>query len=263
MLKTLNGFLLIVFFFSFALGQERALDSIQKTPKSTSEVSRSISGSWEGVGVQDNGSTWAIALKIPTNLVVGGSATNIDYPSLNCGGRWTLENISGSNYVFEENIAYGRDNCLVSGTVEITYNNNDTLSYFYTSQFGTAKSTLTRVAKKAVNVLNGNWTGTYDCLQGETGLTLTMDHRGKRRKVNAIFSFYPIPSNPSIPTGSFNMTGNYNRQSKTLTLIAGKWISQPSGYSTINMSGKISDDYQSFTGSIIFSGCGSFELTKE
>ena len=265
MFKPLNTFLLIVFFSSFTLGQQRAVDSLEKTLDSTvmSEVGRGISGSWKGIGTQDDGSTWTITLKVPAKLVVGGSAANIDYPSLNCGGRWTLESVSESKYVFEENIAYGRNNCLVSGTVEITYNSDDTLSYFYTSQFGTANSTLTRVAKKTASVLNGNWTGTYRCGQGKTGLNLAMKHSGKQRKVNAIFSFYPIPSNPSVPSGSFEMTGNYNKRSKRLTLIAGEWISQPFGYFTVDMSGRISDDYQSFAGNVIFSGCSFFRLTKE
>ena len=139
-------------------------------------IDKNIIGSWEGVGSQNNGSTWTIALEIPANLAIGSSATTIDYPSLKCSGFWTLKQVIGSEHIFEESITIvpvgPGPHCITSGTVEITYNNrNDTLNYSYKSGNSTATSTLTRVSSQSTTTHY-----TFD------------DHTAKNSSDNGIFT---------------------------------------------------------------------------
>jgi hypothetical protein len=58
-----------------------------------------IKGTWEGTGYQtDDRSTWAILLK------AGEKGFAIDYPSLNCGGRWKLISLTASRARFRERL---------------------------------------------------------------------------------------------------------------------------------------------------------------
>ena len=52
------------------------------------------------------------------------------------------------------------------------------------------------------STLTGTWNGTYMCVQGETGLRLTINAKSDG-KLTATFSFYSVPSNPGVPSGDF------------------------------------------------------------
>ncbi|MFJ4716356.1 serine/threonine-protein kinase [Streptomyces sp. NPDC088785] len=81
--------------------------------------------------------------------------------------------------------------------------------------------------------LSGRWDGSYLCNQGITGLSLTVEQHGDG-SADAVFSFYPAPSNPGVPRGSFAMEGTYT--GGVLTLRASHWIDQPPGYAAVNLS---------------------------
>ncbi|GEM_PF-2150796 len=77
----------------------------------------------------------------------------------------------------------------------------------------------------------GIWKGTYTCTQGATGLTLTIQTEGEKAK--AIFSFYPLKSNPGVPSGSYELTGRISN--RRVILRPSRWINQPTGYSMLGV----------------------------
>lgn len=76
-----------------------------------------ITGNWEGIGYQPGVSTWTISLVADEE---GQGSFQISYPSLDCGGTWSLQKEEGGVYWFKESLAYGRSNCVDQVTVAIT-----------------------------------------------------------------------------------------------------------------------------------------------
>ncbi|MGW5479518.1 serine/threonine-protein kinase [Streptomyces sp. NPDC004008] len=85
-----------------------------------------------------------------------------------------------------------------------------------------------------VTGLTGQWNGSYVCNQGITGLVLTIEDHDDGT-ADAVFAFYPAPSNPQVPRGSFAMAGTV--QNGVLTLRATHWINQPPGYLAVDLQG--------------------------
>ncbi|MFJ3233955.1 serine/threonine-protein kinase [Streptomyces sp. NPDC086787] len=85
-----------------------------------------------------------------------------------------------------------------------------------------------------VTDLSGQWNGSYVCNQGITGLVLTIEQHYDG-SADAVFAFYPAPSNPQVPRGSFAMSGTV--EGGVLTLRATQWINQPSGWLTVDLQG--------------------------
>ena len=109
--------------------------------------------------------------------------------------------------------------------------------------------------------LSGEWIGTYTCGQGLTGLTLTMTGHASGA-VDAIFSFYPIPENPSIPSGSSTKRGVY-LIGGGLNLESGAWIDQPLGYQMVDMIGIVSPDKTTYSGTLDNYHCTTFYVTRQ
>jgi hypothetical protein len=82
------------------------------------------------------------------------------------------------------------------------------------------------------NQLSGKWIGTYICPQGETGLLLEIKYQSN--SLFAIFNFYPVRSNPNIPSGSFSMSVSLEKNNLSLTPL--EWIVKPSGYTMTGFS---------------------------
>lgn len=78
-----------------------------------------LRGAWEGTGYQtDDNTTWTMKLTVK-RLKVGRRAFSIDYPSLNCGGRWKLLSMNQSKARFREVLDHGQDKCSDKGHVTI------------------------------------------------------------------------------------------------------------------------------------------------
>jgi len=109
----------------------------------------------------------------------------------------------------------------------------------------------------------GRWTGTYVCSQGETGLDLTIEDEGDG-DVSATFAFHAIESNPTVPSGSYTMSGGF--QDGSLVLEPEGWIEQPSGYELVGLtSDPLDDDGEATTtlsGQVDGPGCTDFDLTR-
>jgi hypothetical protein len=86
-----------------------------------------FTGEWEGAGTQSDGSHWSIRINSrPYGYF-------IDYPSLVCGGRWTLRKSTASSRVFKETLTYGIEHCLNHGEITITQITDNKASYAWSS----------------------------------------------------------------------------------------------------------------------------------
>ena len=103
----------------------------------------------------------------------------------------------------------------------------------------------------------GTWVGTYECVQGETGLSLAIANT-ENNVLRATFAFYSLSSNPSEPTGSFDMTGQY--QGGKVSLKPTHWVQRPAGYNMVGLAGQVRGN--TFSGSITTGACGAFSLTR-
>jgi hypothetical protein len=108
--------------------------------------------------------------------------------------------------------------------------------------------------------LTGTWTGSYVCSQGDTGLRL-VTQAAPDGTLTATFSFYAVPDNPGVPSGSFTMTGTYSAAGVDLT--HNQWISQPAGYEMVDLSsGPPVQDGTVLAGSVTTPGCSTFTVTR-
>ncbi len=83
---------------------------------SQSKQRRWLRGVWEGTGYQtDTNSTWAMQLTVTREN--GRRVYLIDYPSLDCGGRWKLLSMNSNVARFREQITRGPDKCTQNGLV--------------------------------------------------------------------------------------------------------------------------------------------------
>jgi hypothetical protein len=74
-------------------------------------------GTWTGIGTQDSQVSWAMQLTVRPQGT--RDSYRIDYPSLDCGGYWTLDSMGADEMTFTEHIVYGRDRCADLGTMTV------------------------------------------------------------------------------------------------------------------------------------------------
>lgn len=117
------------------------------------------------------------------------------------------------------------------------------------------------------NALDGVWAGAYECGQGPTSLTLTLDGDANGR-VTGTFNFGPRSNNPNIASGSYRIEGTV-APDQTFTLNGVQWISQPYDYSMVGIRGKLyagekpGDPLNLFGDIIGGSGCTQFYADKQ
>lgn len=105
------------------------------------------------------------------------------------------------------------------------------------------------------------WEGKYVCSQGVTGLTLTT-RPGAPGMIDAAFSFYALPENARVPTGSFAMTGELSKATNCVSLQPKQWIQQPAGYVMVALQGAFDAHDGVMRGKVLGPGCKEFELHK-
>jgi hypothetical protein len=121
---------------------------------------------------------------------------------------------------------------------------------------GTAQAAL---AAQAAPAVDGTWTGSYICSQGDTGLRLVIRARGAA--LTATFSFYALPRNPGVPSGKYTMTGTDS--ATRMILRPGHWVKQPFGYEMVGLTaGPPADRGKVLRGRITNPACSSFSVTK-
>ncbi|NGO74631.1 protein kinase [Streptomyces sp. YC504] len=113
--------------------------------------------------------------------------------------------------------------------------------------------------------VTGEWRGTYTCLQGNTGLTLTMSEDSGT--VAATFDFYAVDSNPDVPPGTFAMKGTFS--GGRLELLGDRWIQQPEDYLMVGLAADVDGESpQTITGTVMnddgtpSDSCSTFTVQK-
>ena len=91
-------------------------------------------------------------------------------------------------------------------------------------------------------LLSAPWYGSYVCNQGLTRLQLTLRPlRGSDpRQLEAEFVFSADPDNPTVPAGSFRMTGTLDGGG-ILALKQDRWLDQPAdlSYRMVDLEGRL------------------------
>ena len=105
------------------------------------------------------------------------------------------------------------------------------------------------------------WEGTYDCPQGETGLTLSFEPAADNA-ASALFHFYATPGNPGVPEGCFTMSGTLNQRTRQFDFQARRWLLQPRNYVTVDLHGTLQNGSTSLQGIVTGPGCTTFVLHR-
>lgn len=120
-----------------------------------------------------------------------------------------------------------------------------------------------QAAPSASALLPGPWHGSYVCNQGITRMRLTLTPVGGGR-VNAEFAFAADPDNPSVPQGSFALSGTFDAASGRLVLRQDKWLQQPAdpSYRMIDLEGQLTvrERQALIRGRITSYGCQDFSV---
>ena len=114
-------------------------------------------------------------------------------------------------------------------------------------------------------LLSAPWYGSYVCNQGLTRLQLTLRPlRGSDpRQLEAEFVFSADPDNPTVPAGSFRMTGTLDGAG-LLALKQDRWLDQPAdpSYRMVDLEGRlvIGDGQAMIRGRVTTYGCQDFAV---
>ena len=86
-----------------------------------------LEGVWQGTGNQHAPKmTWTVKLTAEDNTYA------IEYPSLRCGGKWTLVETGERSAKFKEVITRGLERCSSDGDISVERISDDEVSYRYT-----------------------------------------------------------------------------------------------------------------------------------
>jgi len=115
--------------------------------------------------------------------------------------------------------------------------------------------------KKQPSEVAGSWRGKYVCAQGVTALNMSITDK-PGGKLEASFSFGPLPSNPTVPRGAYMMDGVYDADTGRIVLHPRAWTKEPPGYVMVGMAGHLSPLGLFMAGEIDGPGCDGFELVR-
>ena len=226
----------------------------------TNSINKSFNGEWIGQGVQSNGNQWNIEININSRT----QKYTISYPSANCGGELKLLSVDDNKIEFNEKLTYGLNECTDHGKVILVKRSENRARYIWYFQQGTQDAWGEVERKKNsnldINEIVGKWKGTYSCNQELTTLNLTIK-KISTEVVEAIFNFSAHPSNPNIASGSYQMIGEYTTPNK-LDLETYTWINRPPNHEMIGLQGGFNSSFTTYRGSIPYSGCTTFSLSK-
>jgi len=111
----------------------------------------------------------------------------------------------------------------------------------------------------AQGAITGTWQGVYECPQGPTGLTLTIEG-DTPHALKGNFRFYPTPDNARPARGDYEVAISFDPASLRIEVQGTRWIDQPPGYEFANLRGVLQG--RQLIGTVENAGCGAFELTR-
>lgn len=112
-----------------------------------------------------------------------------------------------------------------------------------------------------LSAILGTWRGSYTCRQGKTGMKLSIRSAGGDT-VTAVFTFYPLRSNPDVARGSSAKKGTY--RDGRLTLLPDRWIDKPDGYRPVGFSADVAGKKpRTMTGKVLSRGCTTFTIARQ
>ena len=126
----------------------------------------------------------------------------------------------------------------------------------------TTETSAETTASGDLEPLVGVWSGEYTCLQGETGLRMTIEPPDEE-SVKVVFEFFPVPENPGAQTGSFEMVGAFSGDQ--LQFKQQKWIDQPPTYQMVDLvvTSPVEPDMNVLSGDVEFEGCKGFSVRRQ
>ena len=84
--------------------------------------------------------------------------------------------------------------------------------------------------------LKGKWTGTYIAQQGKTKVDINIKSVTSDGYItDGLFSFSAVPTNPSVPFGSYTLKGGFDKQTGEITFAGDEWIEHPNTYYMIEI----------------------------
>jgi len=114
----------------------------------------------------------------------------------------------------------------------------------------------------APDKLTGLWQGEYRCQDDLVGFSVDIaeltDHQ-----LSAVFEFFPISGSPSVPRGSYAMSGQLRPDEGQVKLWATDWIDRPVGIQQHDLEGWLDDDGETMSGHILTVGCAEFVLSRD
>ncbi|HVY88573.1 MAG TPA: hypothetical protein VG942_06870 [Hyphomonadaceae bacterium] len=110
--------------------------------------------------------------------------------------------------------------------------------------------------------ITGEWSGKYICGQGVTALQLHIA-KGQGKAITATFIFGPLPENPTVPNGAYQMRGTFDPATSRMKLSGIKWIKAPDGYIMVGLDGHLALTGEKITGVVPdLYGCTDFEVFR-
>jgi hypothetical protein len=108
------------------------------------------------------------------------------------------------------------------------------------------------------------YTGEYLCEQGGTGLNLQILGDDGHGMTYGIFHFFPLPTNPNVPAGSFVLKGLFDVDRGMIQMEPTTWITRPIGYRAVGLNGASTDGSVTFEGQVtgILVGCSTFKIRR-
>jgi hypothetical protein len=134
---------------------------------------------------------------------------------------------------------------------------------FWLSLFAAGDGRAQNADRAGLARLAGTWTGAYDCVQGRTGVTLTIWVDEATGRAGGLFELYALPDNPGVPSGRFQVRAVYKEAEGRLRLDPAIWEQRPEGYEMVGFDGYVDLAAGRYEGEVAFNGCGAFSLTKE
>lgn len=131
-----------------------------------------------------------------------------------------------------------------------------------TSSTSTSATTSTSAVAAPLSEIEGQWTGTYQCAQGESSVIFTVESGFTDNQVRATFQFGPTRDNPDTERGSFEMLGL--RIGDDVVFSPVRWIDRADSYQMVpvTIDGPITEGMPALTGRVLAPGCDTIVVRR-